>query len=224
MNVFAIHRVFSCNHQKLVEFLAAYKQYTTALFRTGSNKIKCRLIRHAYMRHCPRRFTVLYWIKNSEDKHMIALIVAYGRNRSIGLNGKMPWNIPGELKRFRRMTTGNAVIMGRRTFESIGKALPGRTNIVISSHGDYSREGCLNARSLEEAIDLAGDMDVYISGGAVVYAQALHLAEKLYITEIDAEFEADAFFPEFDESLYARQVDEAHGGDIPYTYVTYTRK
>ena len=157
---------------------------------------------------------------------MIALIVAYGRNRAIGLNGKMPWNIPGELKRFRSLTTGNAIIMGRRTFESIGKALPGRTNIVISSRPDYFAEGCMNARSLEEALDMARSTgkEIFITGGAVVYGQAIDLCEKLYITEIDESFDADTFFPEFDESLYARQVDALHEGPIPYTYVTYTRK
>lgn len=157
---------------------------------------------------------------------MIALIVAYGRNRAIGLNGAMPWNIPGELKRFRTLTTGNAVIMGRRTFESIGKALPGRINIVISSRPDYFAEGCIMARSLEEAMQIARDTgrDIFITGGGVVYRQAIGLCEKLYITEIDAEFEADTFFPEFDASLYTRQIDAAHDASIPYTYVTYTRK
>ena len=156
---------------------------------------------------------------------MIALIVAYARNRAIGLNGKMPWNIPGELKRFRSLTTGNAVIMGRRTFESIGcKPLPGRTNIVISANPAFTAEGCLTARSLQEAIEMAGEKDIYISGGAVVYAQALALCQKLYITEIDAEFDADTFFPEFDESAYEKEIDSFHDGAIPYTYVTYTRK
>lgn len=157
---------------------------------------------------------------------MIALIVACGRNRAIGLNGAMPWNIPGELKRFRALTTGNAVIMGRRTFESIGKALPDRINIVISSQPDYHAEGCLNARSLEEALEMARNTgrDIFITGGAVVYGQAIDLCEKLYITEIDADFEADTFFPEFDHSKYIRQVDQVHGGEFPYTYVTYTRK
>lgn len=156
---------------------------------------------------------------------MIALIVAYSRSRAIGLNGKMPWNIPGELKRFRTLTTGNAVVMGRRTFESIGcKPLPGRTNIVISSRPDYFAEGCLTARSLQEAIALAGEKDIYISGGAVVYQQALAMCEKLYITEIDADFDADTYFPEFDESLYIKETESVCEGPIPYAYVTYTRK
>jgi len=154
---------------------------------------------------------------------MIALIVAYSRNRAIGLNGDMPWRIPGELKRFRKLTTGNAVIMGRRTFESLGKPLPDRTNIVISSNGNYS--GCINVRSLEEALARAeGHQNIYITGGAVLYRAALDLCEKLYITEIDAEYEGDTFFPEFDESNYTKTIDEFHDGNVPYTYVTYTKK
>ena len=157
---------------------------------------------------------------------MISLIVAHGRNRAIGLNGQMPWNIPGELKRFRSLTMGNAVIMGRRTFESIGKALPGRINIVISSRPDYHAEGCLNARSLEQALQMARDTgrEIFITGGAVVYHQAIGLCEKLYITEIDAEFDADTFFPEFDENAYIREVEAEFEGEFPYTYVTYTRR
>jgi len=155
---------------------------------------------------------------------MIAIIVAHSSNRAIGYKGGMPWYIRGELRRFRELTTGNAVIMGRRTFESLGKPLPGRLNIVLSSSSNYSSEGCLNARTLDEAIRLAGDKDIFISGGGVVYREALHLAEKLYITEIDAEYEGDVFFPEFDESLYDKTIDEIIDGPVPYKYVTYTRK
>lgn len=155
---------------------------------------------------------------------MIAIIVAYARNRAIGIDGHMPWHIKGELRRYRELTTGQAVIMGRRSFEEIGKALPGRLNIVLSGSGDYTDAGCLNARSLDEAIALAGDRDIYISGGAVVFREAMDLAEKLYITEIDAVYEGDTFFPEFDESKYTKTIDEFHDGEVPYTYVTYTRK
>lgn len=157
---------------------------------------------------------------------MIGLIVAYDKNRVIGLNGDMPWRIPGELRRFRELTTGNVVIMGRRTFESLGKPLPGRTNIVLSGREGYSAPGCLNARSLDEALEMAKETgrDIYIGGGAVVYSQALPLAEKLFISEVHAEFEGDTFFPEFDESLYTKEIDSFHDGEVPYTYVTYTRK
>lgn len=157
---------------------------------------------------------------------MISLIVAYAKNRAIGLNGGMPWHIPGELRRFRELTTGNVVIMGRRTYESLGKPLPNRINIVLSSREDFSVPGCLCARNLEEAIEMAKDTgkDIYIGGGAVVYGQAIDLVDKMYISEIDAEFNADTFFPAFDENLFIKEIDSFHDGEIPYTYVTYTRK
>ena len=154
---------------------------------------------------------------------MIALIVAYDKNKAIGLNGKMPWDIPGELKRYRELTTGNVIIMGRRTYEAVGKALPNRVNIVITTTVD-ELPGCIIARSLEEAIELAGDRDIYISGGAQVYKASLPIVEKMFITEIDAEFEADTFFPEFDESLFTKEVGETFYEEEVYTYVTYVRK
>lgn len=153
---------------------------------------------------------------------MIALVVAYDRNRAIGKDGRMPWDIPGELKRYRELTTGNAVIMGRRTYESVGRPLPDRLNIVITTTISEI-PGCVVARSLEEAISLAGDMDIYISGGANVYRDALDMVDVMYITEIDAEYEADTFFPEFDESLFTKTIGETFHEEETYTYLTYTR-
>ncbi|MBQ8207562.1 MAG: dihydrofolate reductase [Clostridia bacterium] len=154
---------------------------------------------------------------------MIALIVAYDKNRVIGNKGRIPWNIPGEQKRFRDLTLGNIVIMGRRTFEEIGRPLPGRTTIVISKSADFTGENCYTARSLSEAINIADDRNIFISGGAALYSEALPLCEKLYITEIDCEFEGDTFFPYFDESLYKKEITASVSGDIRYTYVTYTK-
>ncbi len=154
---------------------------------------------------------------------MISLIVAYDKNRVIGNNGRIPWNIPGEQKRFRDLTIGNVVIMGRRTFEEIGRPLPGRTTIVISKSADFTGENCFTARSLSEAIKIAGDRDIFISGGAALYAEALPLCERLYITEIDSEFEGDTFFPFFDESLYKKEIAASVSGEIPYIYITYTK-
>ena len=154
---------------------------------------------------------------------MLAIIAAYDRNRVIGRDGRMAWHIPGEQRRFRELTTGAAVIMGRRTWQEIGRPLPERRNIVLSGDPDFTAPGCLVARSMEEAIELAGELDVYVSGGAAVYAQALPLAERLYLTEIDAAFPGDAFFPEFDESLYTRTLDEHCAGPVPYSYYTYIR-
>ena len=154
---------------------------------------------------------------------MLAIIAAYDRNRGIGRDGRMAWHIPGEQRRFRALTTGAAVVMGRRTWQEIGRPLPDRLNIILSSDPDFAAPGCRVARTLEEAIALAGELDVYVSGGASVYAQALPLAERLYLTEIDAVYPADVFFPAFDESLYVRHLDERVSGPVPYSYYTLRR-
>lgn len=154
---------------------------------------------------------------------MLAIIAAYDQNRVIGRDGRMAWHIPGEQRRFRELTTGAAVVMGRRTWQEIGRALPNRLNIVLSGNPDFSAPGCLVAHSLEEAIALAGELDVYVSGGAAVYAQALPLAQRLYLTEIDAAYPGDTFFPAFDESLFTRHLDERHEGPVSYSHYTYVR-
>ena len=155
---------------------------------------------------------------------MISLIVAYAKNNVIGNQGRIPWKIKGEQKRFKELTTGNVVIMGRRSYEEIGYPLPNRTTIVVSTTKQFSGENCMTAQSLEEAIHLAGDRDIYISGGARLYQEALPLVQKMYMTEIDYEVEGDTYFPSFDETLFVKEINEHFDGDIPYTYVTYTRK
>ena len=155
---------------------------------------------------------------------MIGLIVAYTKNRVIGNKGCIPWKIKGEQKRFRELTTGNVVVMGRRSYEEIGRPLPNRTTIVISNTKNFDCENCMTAKSLAEALELAGDRKVYISGGARLYEEALPLVEKMYITEIDAEIEGDTSFPIFDEELFEKEINERVEGEIPYTYVTYTRR
>lgn len=155
---------------------------------------------------------------------MIALIAACAKNQVIGNKGCIPWKIKGEQKRFRELTTGNVVIMGRRSFEEIGRPLPGRTTIVVSGTKSFKGENCMTAKSLAEAIELAGNRDIYISGGAKLYEEALPLVEKMYITEIDCEIEGDTYFPAFDQELFSKEIDERHEGEISYTYVTYTRR
>ena len=155
---------------------------------------------------------------------MIALIAAYARNRVIGNKGCIPWKIRGEQKRFKELTTGNVVVMGRKSFEEIGKPLPNRTTIVVSSTKSFEGENCCTAGSLQEAIGLAGERDVYISGGAGLYAEAIGLADKMYITEIEADIEGDTYFPDFAEELFDKEIVERFEGEIPYTYVTYTRR
>lgn len=155
---------------------------------------------------------------------MIALIVAFAKDQVIGNKGCIPWKIKGEQKRFKKLTTGNVVIMGRRSYEEIGKPLPNRTTIVISSTQNYDGENCMTAKSVAEAIEMAGERDIYISGGARVYEEALPLVEKMYITEVDLEVEGDTYFPPFDKEQFIKEIDERFEGEIPYTYVTYTRK
>lgn len=155
---------------------------------------------------------------------MIGLIVAYSKNRVIGNSGCIPWKIKGEQKRFKELTTGNVVIMGRRSYEEIGHPLPNRTTIVVSGTKNYDADNCITVKSLEEAVKIAGDRNVYISGGESLYKEALSIADKMYITEIELEVEGDTYFPEFDEALFDKEINQHFDGDIPYTYVTYTRK
>ena len=155
---------------------------------------------------------------------MVALIVAYAKNQVIGNKGCSPWKIKGEQRRFKELTTGNVVIMGRRSYEEIGRPLPNRTTIVISSTKNFDAENCITAKSVAEAIELAGNRDIYISGGARVYEEALPFVEKMYITEIDLDVEGDTYFPEFDKEQFVKEIDEVVDGEIPYTYVTYTRR
>ncbi len=155
---------------------------------------------------------------------MLSLIAAYANNRVIGAGGRIPWHIPGEQRRFRDLTMGHSVIMGRRTFSEIGKALPGRDTIVLSRDSHFQPTECRVAPSLEKAIAMAEDTEIFIAGGAGVYAEALPLCRRLYITEIDADINGDTFFPAFDESAFEKTVKTEIPGPLPYRYVTYVRK
>lgn len=157
---------------------------------------------------------------------MIGLIVAYDKNRVIGNKGCIPWRIKGEQRRFKELTTGNIVIMGRKSHEEIGKALPNRINIIVSNTKKFTGENLYTVGSLQEAIDLFADSgkNIYISGGAGIYEEALPLVDVLYITEVDLEVpEGDTYFPVFDESLYWKEINEEVEGEIPYRYVTYKK-
>lgn len=126
---------------------------------------------------------------------MINIIVAISKNRVIGNDNKLIWSLPSDLKRFKQMTTGNTVVMGRKTYESIGKPLPNRRNIIITRNSDYKAEGCEIVNSLEEALMLCNN-NCFIIGGGEIYKQSLPLADKLYLTVINEDFEGDTFFPE----------------------------
>lgn len=165
----------------------------------------------------------------------VALIVAMARNRVIGRNNRLPWYLPEELQYFRRATMGKPVVMGRRTHESIGRALPGRANIVITRDGDWSAEGVAVVHSLEEALEQAerrslidGAGECVVIGGAQIYAEALPRADRLYMTEVHADVDGDTFFPELDLSRWheVSRVDHAGGEEpnrYPYSIVVYDR-
>ncbi len=158
---------------------------------------------------------------------MIALIVARSKNNVIGKNGKIPWNIPGEREQFKKLTTGNVVVMGRRTYEEIGFPLPDRVNLVVSKTRKFQGEHLFTVSSLSEAIQKAGDRDIYIAGGYQLYLEGLPLADRLYITEVDVEIEGgDTFFPEFSQEAYEKEVGETLGEEtgIRYTRVIWYRK
>ncbi len=157
----------------------------------------------------------------------IALIWAMSRNRVIGRNNRLPWYLPHDLQYFKRVTMGKPLIMGRRTFESIGRPLPGRSNIVVSRNRDFEAEGVSVVTSLEDAIALAenialidGSEEAIVMGGAEIYAQALPLADRAYLTQVHAEVEGDAFFPLFDIEQWDElgREDFPAEGNNPYDY------
>ncbi len=156
-----------------------------------------------------------------------SLISAVARNRVIGINNTLPWRLPEDLQHFKRLTLGHHIVMGRKTFESLGRPLPGRISVVISRDPNYALpEGCLLAGSIETALHLCGeDSEVFCIGGAQLYAQALPLADRLYLTEIEADFDGDAWFPAFDRAAWRETVREAHtgAGGLRYAFVTYAR-
>ncbi len=151
---------------------------------------------------------------------IISLIWAMGKNREIGYKNRLPWHITEDLRHFKKATYKKPVIMGFKTYKSIGKPLPGRRNIVLSRK-KQSIEGCETASSINEAIRLAnGEKECFVIGGASVYKQFLKIADRLYITYIDSKFKADAFFPEFDMSQW-KLVSEKKGLNkekLPYDY------
>jgi len=133
---------------------------------------------------------------------IVSLIAAVSENGVIGLDGAIPWRLPADLKIFKQLTMGHYLIIGRKTYESIGRPLPGRKMVVLSRQPGYTAEGCQTAPSLNQALDLAladGENEAFIGGGAVLYAQALPLAHRIYLSRVHATISGDTFFPAFDE-------------------------
>ncbi|HEX8013519.1 MAG TPA: dihydrofolate reductase [Casimicrobiaceae bacterium] len=159
----------------------------------------------------------------------IALVAAIAKNGVIGVDNRLPWRLPEDMQRFRALTTGHSVVMGRRTWESIGRPLPGRQNIVVTRAPGRSAPGVEFARSLDDALARATRPEpVFVIGGEALYREALPRAHLLYLTEIDRDFAGDARFPEFDRALWRETSRTAHRAlDAPdalaYAFVTYER-
>ena len=142
-------------------------------------------------------------------------------NRVIGSNGQMPWHLPADLKRFRQITWGFPVLMGRKTFEAIGKPLPGRSNIIISSNKNYAQPDCLIFNDIESALrNCSHSREVFVIGGATLYQALLPRADYLYLTEINKEFEGDTYFPEIDQNQW-QEVEREYVADDQHIDFTY---
>jgi dihydrofolate reductase len=156
----------------------------------------------------------------------VYLVAAVASNRVIGVDGKLPWHLPEDLKHFKALTLGHPVIMGRRTWESLGKPLPGRENVVVTRTPGYEAPGAGVASSLEHAVALcAGEPIVFVIGGEKLYEAALEFADGLVLTEIKKEFAGDARFPEFDRSRWRETQRKAHraADGTPFDFVLYER-
>lgn len=156
---------------------------------------------------------------------MISMIAAIGKNRELGKNNDLIWHFKEDMKFFRETTTGNTVVMGRKTFESLPHALPNRRNIVITQNANYVADGAETAESIEKAIEMTKNDNVFIIGGGKIYSAFLEIADKLYLTEIDDECEdADTFFPEFNKEEYtAERLTDFTVDGIHFSHILYTK-
>ena len=157
---------------------------------------------------------------------IISLIAAVGKNNVIGVDNKLPWKLSADLKRFRQITSGKPVIMGRKTFESIGKPLPNRINIIITRDKTYKADGCAIVNSAEEALKATeGNEEIMIIGGEQVFREFLPKSNKMYLTIIDKNFEGDVYFPEYDKNEWKELSREEHEDDgLKYAFVNLERK
>ncbi|HEX8424733.1 dihydrofolate reductase [Hymenobacter sp.] len=161
---------------------------------------------------------------------MVAFVVAAAENGVIGRDNQLIWHLPADLKHFKQLTQGHPVVMGRRTYESIGRPLPNRTNIVITRQADWQAEGCEVAPSVPAALERARQFDeeVFVIGGAEIYRQALPAADLIYLTEVHHSFEGDVFFPELDRAVWREEARQRHEADdkhaYPFTFVTLRRR
>lgn len=162
---------------------------------------------------------------------IVSIIAAIGRNNELGLNNKMLWHLPADLKFFKETTTGHCIVMGRKTFESIGRALPNRNNLVISRNKAFTAEGIKVFESVEDAVKWArqqGETECFITGGAEIYKHSIHHVTKLYLTRVDSDFEADTWFPKIDfaewELVESKQQEADEKNAYPLTFELWKRK
>jgi len=162
---------------------------------------------------------------------MVTIIAAIAKNNALGKNNDLIWHLPADLQRFKKVTSGHHIIMGRNTFESIGKPLPNRTTVIITRNKNYFKDGCLIAHSLEEALELAAsEEEVFIIGGAQIYKETITkgLADKMDITLVHQEFKADVFFPEINLDIWQETGRESFKADeknkFDYSFVNYEKK
>jgi dihydrofolate reductase len=153
----------------------------------------------------------------------ISLIVAMASNRVIGLNNKMPWHLSADLKKFKKITMGSPILMGRKTYESIGRPLPGRTNMIVSRNPEYRQDGCLVFNDLETALKKGCENadEIFVIGGADLYGAILPIADALYLTIINREFQGDAFFPDIDLNDWS-EVERENINDDPDVAFSYS--
>lgn len=156
----------------------------------------------------------------------LSIIVAVATNSVIGLNNTLPWHLPEDLKRFKALTMGHHIIMGRKTYESLGRLLPGRTTVIVTRNLHYAVDGAVVVNSLEDALDASkNDNEVFLIGGAELYSLGLKYADRLYITEVHAEYTGDAYFPTIDYSNWRESSREqlVSINNLKYSYVVYER-
>jgi len=166
---------------------------------------------------------------------LLSVIVAVAENGVVGADNSLPWHLPEDLKYFKKVTMGKPIVMGRKTFESIGKALPGRANIVVSRNPNFSAPGIELVQSLEEALELAdqmargdGEDELMVIGGAAIYQLAIPMADRLYLTEVHAEFSGDTYMPAVDWEQWIEVIRERHAPENSqspnYSFVVYERR
>lgn len=159
------------------------------------------------------------------SKHL-TIVVAMDARRGIGIDNKLPWHLPEDLAHFKRVTLGHPIVMGRKTFDSIGRPLPGRRNIVVTRNADWRHEGVEVAHSLQDAVALAGGESASIIGGAQIFAEALDLADRMIVTHIDKQYACDTFFPEIDPARWTAVANEPQRSEaegVEFSFVTYDK-